>query len=164
LKNVVRVLGALGVIALGIWLWLTLFPSPEKVIKRRFQKLASAATVRAGEGALPRLAGAQSVAGFFATNVEINIDIPGHPQRATLTRDDISQALMAAQFPNGLKVRFPDVFASVGADGLNAQADVTAEATAPGDQTYMLQEMKITLQKIDGAWLITKVQTVRTFN
>jgi lipoprotein-anchoring transpeptidase ErfK/SrfK len=164
LKNVLRFVLALAVAALGVWLWLVLFPSPEKVIARQFEKLAHAASVQPGEGALPRLAGAQKVGGFFSTNVEINIDLPGRQQHATMSRDDIVQAVLAAHWEGGLTVKFPDINVMVGADEETAQADVTVEARAPGEQDMMVQEMKFTLQKIGGKWLITRVQTVRTLS
>jgi hypothetical protein len=164
LKNVVRFVLALAVAALGVWLWLVLFPSPEKVIAGQFEKLARAASVRPGEGSLPRLIGAQKVGGFFSTNVEIDIDMPARQQQGAMSRDDIVQAVLAAHLADGLTVKFPDINVTVGADKETAQADLTVEAQVPGEQDMMVQEMKFTLRKIDGKWLITRVQTVRTLS
>jgi hypothetical protein len=164
LKNIVRFVLLLAVIGLGCWLWLTFFPSPEKIIAGRFAKLARAASVEPGEGAVRRMLDAQSVAGFFTTNVEINIDVPGNRQQRSLGRDEIAQALLSLRLPRGLIVKFPDVYVTVGADQETAQADVTVDARAPGEQDLLVQELKVTLRKIDGKWLITKVQTVRTFS
>jgi len=164
LKNVLRFVLALAVGAFGVWLWLALFPSPEKVIARQFEKLAHAASVRPGEGYLPRMVGAQTMGGFFSTNVEINIGLPGRRQQTTMSRDDIVQAVMAAHLAGGLTVNFPDINVTVSADKETAQADITVEARVPGEQDMMVQQMKITLRKINGKWLITRVQTVRTFS
>ncbi len=151
-------------LALAVWLWLALFPSPEKVIAGRFEKLARAASVRPGEGSLPRLAGAEKVGSFFATNVEIDIDIPGRQQHGAMSRDEIVQAVLAANSAGDLKVKFPDINVTVGAGETTAQADVTVVAKVPGEQDMFVQAMKFTLQKIDGKWLITRVQTVRTLS
>jgi hypothetical protein len=164
LKNVFRLVAALAAGACGVWLWLVLFPSPEKVIARQFEKLSQAASVRPGEGYLPRMMDAQKLGGFFTTNVEINIDVPGRRQQTTMSRDDIVQAVMAAHLAGGLTVKFSDINVTVGADKQTAQAGITVEARVPGEQEMMVQEMKITLRKIGGKWLITKVQTVRTFS
>jgi hypothetical protein len=164
LKNVLRFVLALAAAALGVWLWLVLFPSPEKIIAGQFEKLARAASVQPGEGYLPRMARAQKVGDFFSTNVEINIDLPGRQQNAAMSRDDIVQAVMAAQTAGGLTVKFPDINVTVGADKETAEADVTVEARVPGEQDMMVQEMKFTLRRIDGKWLITRVQTVRTLS
>lgn len=164
MKNVLRVVLVLAVAALGVWLWLVLFPSPEKVIARQFEKLARDASVQPGAGYLPRMVGAQKVGGFFSTNVEINIDLPGRQQHGTMSRDDIVQAVLAAHSAGGLTVKFPDINVMVGADKETAQADITVEAQVPGEQDMMVQEMKFTLRKINGKWLITRVQTVRTLS
>ena len=107
---------------------------------------------------------AQKVGDFFSNSVEINIDLPGHQQHATLSRDDIIQAMQGVNASGGLKVKFPDISVMVNPDGETAQADVTVEAQAPSEQDMIVQEMKFTLRKIDGKWLITRVQTVRTLS
>jgi hypothetical protein len=164
LKNILRLVLALAVGAFAVWLWLALFPSPEKVIARQFEKLARAASVRPGEGYLPRLIGAQTAAGYCATNVEISVDLPGLRQQTTISRDDIVQAMLTPRLAGGLTVKFPDITVTVGPDKETAEADITLEARAPGEQDMLAQAMKCTLRKIGGKWLITRVQTVRTFS
>ncbi len=164
MKNILRFVFALAVAALAVWLWLVLFPSPEKVIAGQFEKLARAVSNLPGEGLLPRMAGAQKVGSFFSTNVEINIDVPGRQQHAITSRDDIVQAVLAAHSAGGLTVKFPDINVMVDAAKETAQADITVEARVPGEQDMVVQAMRITLRKINGKWLITRVQTVRTFS
>jgi hypothetical protein len=164
LKNIFRFVLVLAAGAFGIWLWLALFPSPEQIITRQFEKLARSISVRPGEGSLPRLAGAQTAGNFFSTNVELNIGLPGRQLPPTMSRDEIVQLVAAANLSGGLTVKFPDISVSVGADKETAQADLTVEARVPGEQDMMVQEIKFTLRKIDGKWLITRVQTVRTFS
>lgn len=161
MRNVWNYVLGVAVVALGIWLWLFFFPSPEKVITRQFEKMAHAISVRPGEGYLPRMAGAQTVGDFFSTNVELNIDVPHYRQHSTLSRDDIVQGIMAANLSSGLTVKFADINVSVSADKANAQAEMTVEAKVPGEQDQTFQEMKFTLRKINGKWLIVKAQTVR---
>ena len=81
-----------------------------------------------------------------------------------MSRDDIVQAVLAAHAAGGLTVKFPDINVMVSADKETAQADITVEAQVPGEQDMMVQEMKFTLRKTDGKWLITRVQTVRMFS
>jgi hypothetical protein len=164
LKTVFRLILALSVSALAVWLWLVLFPSPEKIIIGQFEKLARAASVQPGEGSLARLAGAEKVGRFFSTNVQIDIDLPNRQQHAAMSREEIVQAVLAAHSAGGLKVKFPDINVTVASDQATAQADVTVEAKVPGEQDVLVQAMKFTLQKTDGRWLITRVQTVRTLS
>ncbi len=53
---------------------------------------------------------------------------------------------------------------TIGPDKQSAVADFTVEARAGGDPDLIVQEMKFTLRKIDGQWLITRVETIRTLS
>ena len=152
---------ALAAVAGLIWFWLWLFPSPEKIITSRLEKLADAASVHPGEGYIPRMAHAQTVASLCASNVEISIDLPHESEHAVRTRDEIVQGLTAAKIAAGLKVKFQDISVTVSTDETSAQADLTVEAAVNGEADLIVQQVKVTLKKIDGKWLITKLQTVR---
>ncbi len=80
MKIVLRVLSVAALVAVGVWLWTVLFPSPEKVIRQRLATVAKRASFTADESALARLADAESLAGYFSTNVEIDLDVPGRFQ------------------------------------------------------------------------------------
>ena len=109
--------------------------------------------------------GAQSVAGFFSTNIEVNIDVPGRVQHDFMGRDEITQAALASRSAvSGLKVKFPDISVMVAPDKQSATADVTLDATVSGESDAIVQELKFTFQKIDGQWLITRIETIRTLS
>jgi hypothetical protein len=164
LKNPLRLIILALLVVGGIWLWRTFFPSPERVITGNLKKLAHAASVHPGDGSLPRMLGAQSVGRLVADTVEIHIDVPGYHQQSVESREDIVQKLTAIKVSTSFTVDFPDINVTVSADGLSAQADVTVEIHASGEPDMAIQQMRVTLRKIDGHWLITKVQTVRTFS
>jgi hypothetical protein len=44
---------------------------------------------------------------------------------------------------------------------LSAIADVAMKVQVAGEKEINVEEMKFTFQKIDGDWLITRVETVR---
>lgn len=161
MKNVLRLLVLLACIAAAIWLWRWLFPSPERIITSRLEKLAAAATVNPGEGYLPRMAHAQTVASLCASNVEISIDLPHEREHSTRSRDEIVQGLTAAKIAAGLKVKFQDITVTVSADGTSAQADLTAEVQTSDEPDLIVQQIQVTLKKIDGQWVVTKARTVR---
>jgi len=163
MKTVFRVILLAALLALGVWLWFVLFPSPEKVIRKRLTELARTASFSSGESDLARLAAAQSLAGFFATNVEINIDVPGRIQHRLLGRDEIKEAALGARSTlGGLKVTFPDINVAVAPDKQSAVVDLTVEASVAGESDSIVQEMKFTFQQTDGEWLITRIETVST--
>jgi hypothetical protein len=165
MKTVFRIILLAALVALGVWLWFVLFPSPEKIIRQRLTKLARTASFSSDEGNLARLAAAQSVAGFFATNVEINLDVPGRLQHRLVGREEIQQAALGARSTlSGMSVHFPDINVTVAPDKQSAVADLTVEASIAGERDTIVQEMKVTLQKTDDGWLITRIETVRTLS
>jgi len=103
------------------------------------------------------------VAGFFAANVELNVDLPELGHRDSMDREEITQlALMGRSRAGGVQVKFPDINITVAPDKQSAVADLTVEANFSGEHDSIVREMKFTLRKTDGQWLITRVETVRT--
>jgi hypothetical protein len=165
MKIVFRIAMFAALAALGIWLWAALFPSPEKVIRKRLVELARTASSSAGESDLARLAAARSVAGFFSTNVELAVEWPELARYSLMDRDEIMQAaLMARSKIGGLSVKFPDINIAVAPDKQSVVADLTVQANVSGEHDPFVQQMKFTLKKIDGQWLITRVETVHTLS
>ncbi|MGD0746008.1 MAG: hypothetical protein ABSA45_12720 [Verrucomicrobiota bacterium] len=163
MKTVFRLVLFAALLALGVWLWFVLFPSPEKIIRRRLTELARAASFSPGEDDLARLAAAESLAGYFATNVEVNLDVPGRGPISLAGRDEIKQADLGAHAGlSGLKVQFPDINITIAPNKQSAVADLTVEASIAGERDTIVQEMKFTFQKTDDGWLIARVETVRT--
>ena len=163
MKIVFRIVVFVALIALGVWLWTIAFPSPEKIVRNQLAKLAQDVSFSQDENNLIKMAHAQSVADFFSENVDVNIDVPGHEQQTIAGRDQITQAaLVSRQQLTALDVKFPDITVTVAPDKNSATADLTVEAAVSGEHDAIVQEMKFTFQKINGHWLITKVETVKT--
>ena len=165
MKILLRLVLLAALVALGVWLWFVLFPGPEKVIHQRLIKLARTASFAPGEGNLSKLAAVESVASYFATNVEVDINVPGRVQHTLLGRAEIRQAALGARERlRGLQVTFPDVTVTVAPDKQSAVADVTIEVHIAGDSDTVVQEMKFTFQKTEDGWLIRRVETVQTLS
>ena len=134
-------------------------------IGKRLAQAASEASFQSGENPLVSAARAETLAGFFSTNVEIKINVPEFGPRNFAGRDEIMQAAAGARSAfSSLKVEFPDMNITVGPDKLSAVADVAMKVQAAGEKEINVQEMKFTFQKIGGDWLITRVETVRTLS
>jgi hypothetical protein len=150
------------VIAFGAWLWTVFFPAPEKVIRHRLAKLAEDVSFNSDQGNFSRLASGESVSGFFSTNIEININVPGHEQVTFASRAEITQAALGAREKlKSLSVKFPDVNVMLAPDKTSAVADVTVDAAVSGERDAIVQELKISFQKTEDGWLITRLETVR---
>jgi len=162
MKMVLRLILVAALAALAVWLWTIFFPSPERVIKERLAKLAQDASFSQDENNLIKLATAQNIPGFFSSNVVVTISVPEHMQQTMTGRDEIRTAALASrQAATDLNVKFPDITVTVAPDKSSAVADVTVDATVSGERDAIVQELKFTFQKIDGHWLIGKVETVQ---
>jgi hypothetical protein len=162
MKVIYRLVLLVAFIAAGVWLWTILFPSPEKIVRKRLVQAANEVSFKSGENPLVIAARSENLASFFSTNVELNINLPGHGQHNFVGRTEIMQAAAGARGEvSSLKVEFPDMSITVGPDKLSAVADVAVKVQAAGEKDFNVQEMKFTFQKIGGDWLITRVETVR---
>lgn len=165
MKWVRRILLGLALLALGLWLWSVLFPGPEKIIRKRLAALAADASFAGNEGPMVRAAKIARILGLFSLDAEITFEAPGRGQQSLRGREDIRQAALGAQsaLPS-LKVEFLDVNVTVAPDKQSAVVDLTARGRTGGDPGAFVQEMKFTFQKIDGKWLIVRVETVKTLS
>jgi hypothetical protein len=164
-KTAIRIVLVVALVGLGVWLWTVLFPSPEKVIHRRLLKLARTASSLPNESDLMRAAAAHNVAGFFAANVELKVTVPELGQRDSMDREEIAGiALLARSRTGGLKVTFLDINVTVASDKQSAVVHLTAEATISGERDRLFQQMKFILRRVDGQWLITRIETVQTLS
>jgi hypothetical protein len=160
-----RAFGVVILVLLGAWLWTVFFPSPQKIIRQRMEAVAKCVSFAPGEGLLVRMAGAQSLAGYFATNAEINLEAPGHEQFTLMGRSQITQAALTSRSALGsLKVKFLDVSVNIAPNRESATVDLTVDANITDQRDVFVQEVKILLRKINGEWLITRVETVRTLS
>ena len=165
MRIVFRVLGVVILAGLGVWLWTILFPSPQKIIRQRLEAVAKCVSFAPGDGMLVRLAGAQGLAGYFATNAEITLEVPGRDHFIISGRNEITQAALTARSAvSSLKVKFLDITVTVAPNRQSATVDLTVDANISDQQDVSVQETKILLRKINGEWLITRVETVRTLS
>ena len=162
-KWVVRVaiLLLLGILAfIG---WRHFFPDPEKVIRKRLSELAGAASFTPKEAPLAKLSNTQRLMAFCTPDVEISVDSPGHGRQTMSGREDLFQkALAVREFLSALSVEFIDINVTLGSDRKSAMAELTAKGKVPGDNDMFIQELKFTLKKMDGTWLVRKIDTVKT--
>ena len=165
MKIIFRLALLAALIAAGVWLRTVIFPSPEKVIRKRLAQVAAEVSFQPGENPLVIANRAENLADRFGTNIELNINVPEHGQQEIVGRSEITQAAAGAhQKFSSLKVEFPDVSVTVGADKLSAVADAAVKVQIAGEKDIYVQEMKFTFQKTEGDWLIIRVETVRPPN
>src|SRR5581483_4735457 len=87
-----QIIFAVAIVGAAFWLWTTLFPSPEKIIMRQLNKVARDASFSENENPLIIANRAETLADFFSTNVEVNIDVPEREQHSFIGQSEITQA------------------------------------------------------------------------
>lgn len=162
MKMVFRLIVLAAVVAIAAWLWTVLFPSPEKIIRHRLDKIARDVSFEAKENPLLIASKAETLASFFSTNVEVNLDALERGRHDFTGRQEIIQAAAGAHSAmSALNVKFLDVNVTVGADKQSAVANLTVEARVADQTDPIVQPMKFTFRKTDGDWLVTRVEAVR---
>ena len=163
MKNIIRLVLLLALLALGWWLWTFLFPGPEKVIRQRMVKLAETVTLSTQDSPIARAAKAQKLVGLFSPDAIIVLDAPEFGSRSLTGRDEISETAMAGfSAIRKLRVRFLDVTVELTAGKQSAIVSCTAEVHFEDNKDNGVQEMRFDFKKIDGNWLIGRVETVKT--
>jgi hypothetical protein len=139
-----------------------LVPSQEHLIRKRLAEVAQLASFSSRESPLVKLANAQQLANFCTSNAQISVDIPGRMQTFD-GREEISQAALGARaVVSSVQVEFVDVNVTFGPDKQSAIVQLTAKGKVQGDQ--LVQELKFTFKKVEGKWLIERVETVKTLS
>ena len=165
MKWVVRVVLAGAVIALGIWAWHHFFPNPETEVRNRLLELAKAASFSPGESPLSKVGAPKAIVDMCTDDIEISVDVQGM-QRATLSgKDDLRfNATIVRARLGGLSVEFLDITVTLTPNKQGAVANLTAKIKIPSEKEFFPQELKFTLKKVNGKWLIRKIETVRTLS
>jgi len=147
----------------GFWLWTVWFPSPQMIVLKKISSLAATASLNAGDGNITRAAKVSNFIGYFSTDAEIVCDVPELGAHTLSGRDEIRQ-MAAGVFTQmtSLKVQFLDAVAHVGADKESARVSCTARVSANDSKDFGVQELNFQFKKIDGDWLITRAETVKT--
>jgi len=160
--RLVLIIAALG---LGGWLWSVLFPSPDRVIRKRMAELAQAVSFRGHESPLATFANSSRVASFFTRDVEVKLDVPGSSAQSIQGRDEILAITQRVRLMLGsLQVQFLDINLVITSDKKSAEANLTLRAKVGGERDEIVQELKLQLNKLEGNWKIQRVETVKTLS
>jgi hypothetical protein len=165
MKTAFRLVFLAAVAVLGVWLWTILFPSPEKVVLKKISSLAATATVSAQDSNLIRAAKAANLVDFFTTDAQIILNVPDLPNRTLSGREEIQEtALAVLANVKTLNVQFLDVTVQIGADKQAADVSCTVKVNAGDSKDYGVEELHFQFKKVDGTWLISRIETVKTLS
>ena len=163
MKNLFRLILVAALAVLVWWGWGKLFPQDEAIIRKRVSRVASLMTFDGKEGNIAKYANVEELANLFDMEVEVVIDTPGYSQQILTGRTDLRQRAFAARSAvSSLEVNFLDLNVTLDPNRTNATVFLTGQAKTPNDRDGFVQELKFLLRKVEGKWLIYRVETVRT--
>lgn len=165
MKWAMRLLLVAALLAVGFWLYMVFFPGPEKAIRKQLTKVARLASIKPDQGLLSRGANIQELANCFDSEVEITMNLRTGSEHSVTGRDGIIEATRLAHARyKMLQIEFLDVNVTLASDKQSATVSLTAKVTSSDERDFQVWELKITLKKVNGEWLIFKVENVRTLS
>ncbi|HVY69161.1 MAG TPA: hypothetical protein VHH73_04500 [Verrucomicrobiae bacterium] len=151
----------LALAAFGIW-WL-FFPGDQRVIRSRVEKIARLASVGAGESQILRVSKTERLVDMLAADVGVSLEGTGADFTSFAGKDQFAEGLRVARLrARQAKVQLLDVVFDSEPDGQQAVTRMAALAEVDGEQNRVAQEIRISWRKVDGQWLIAKIETVKS--
>lgn len=148
-----------GAVAGLVLLW----PTETKRVTRLVERFAADASFKPGDGNIVRLAKMEAVTGRFTSDAQIRFESLGIPAHEVSGRDEIRQVVALAQkLGGGLDVKVYDVVVTFGPQAGTARVELTASMSSGKQEGFTAQEFALQLVKRDGAWLIHRVESVKT--
>jgi hypothetical protein len=133
------------------------------VIRKRLQEFARTASFASNEGSLAKMDNSQRLTAFCTDDVELMLDVQGYPEVRVSGRDAFFQGAMTIRTHlSSVSIEFLDIVIALAPSNESAVANLTAKVRVPGEKDMIPQELKMMLKKVDGKWLIRKVETVKT--
>ena|SRR5436190_8947613 len=165
MKWVARILLILLVVGVALWVWWRFFPSAETAVRRQLQEDARLASFSQGESAISKGLAINSLMDDCTDDIEISVDIQGYQRQSMSGKDELRpSAIIVRAHLTSLKVEFLDMNIDLAPNKQTAIVDLTAKIRIPGEQEFFPQELKFTMKKVNGKWLIRKIETVKTLS
>jgi hypothetical protein len=161
-KGVRFALAGVVLLGLGFGAWRWLAPSQEEVIRNRLKEMARLASFNSNEGALAKAFNAQKLSSFCTPDVELAVSAAGFQQTINGRDEILGAALRTRSTLGSLQVELPDILVTIAPDKQSAVAEITARAKIGGEKDFDVRELKCALKKLDGAWLVSRVESERS--
>jgi hypothetical protein len=165
MKWVARIVLLVLLAAAAFWSWRHFFPSAEAAVRRQLQEDARVVSFSQGESLIGKGLAINSLMDDCTDDIEISVDIQGFQRQTVTGKEELRPAATIVRgHLSSLKVEFLDMNVDVAPNKQTAVINLTAKIRVPGEQEFFPQELKVTMKKIDGKWLIRKIETVKTLS
>ena len=158
-----RALSGLLILALLCWLGYAWFFPPDAVlIERRIHRLVALFPVEKQESIFVQALRADQIAEYFSYDVSLDLGDISRSSQDIHSRLELRQTVAAARNRfSGLRLEIPSLQVKVNEDAQNADVRMGVLIWKGEDPTPLAEEVRLTLRKEHGTWLIAVVEGVR---
>lgn len=158
-----RALSGLLILALLCWLGYAWFFPPDAVlIERRIHRLVALFPVEKQESIFVQALRADRIAEYFSYDVSLDLGDISRSSQEIHSRLELRQTVAAARNRfSGLRLEIPSLQVKVNEDAQNADVRMGVLIWQGEDLTPLAEEVRLTLRKEHGTWLIALVEGVR---
>lgn len=162
MKRGLRIVVALSLLALiggGIW---RLFPPPEKVIRQRVARIVGLVSLQPNESNLARIAKVEQVGALLSPDLAVSLEGAAGELGHSAGRESFLEALRAARLQaRQLTVRILDLNFEQPPANDQAITRMLVAADVNGETNSVVQELRITWRRVERAWLVAGIETVK---
>lgn len=152
----------IGVVAVATLLWQRFGYNEPASVKKMLHAVAKTVSIPQGETTIQAGLAVSRLLEFLTKDVQVDVEGPGSGKYSFHGREEIREALMYARKNMGpLDVRFLDIAVTVAPDRQTAEAQLTVQASRPGEREPWVQAVRVQLQKVERNWRIQRAETIR---
>jgi len=148
----------------AFWIWNDPRQREIKRVQHRLLDLAKDASFSEKDPLFKRLGYPQRVVAFFDENIEVAVEGARQEHRVMGRAQLLENATQLRAGFRGLSVQFLDPQVELAEDLRSAVVHLTSKIYFTGDSDYTVQEFRIALVKQGNAWMVRKVETVKTMH
>lgn len=161
MRRVVQLILLAGLVVLGFVAWRWMFPGDEVRVRRVVEAAVDAVSWEAGEGNIARMAAANRLGSLCAADIQVVVETRRGGSQVLEGRSDLQQAMMIVrQRAAWMRVGVDDLEVTIGSGGVGAVVLLAATVEIGGVDESILGDYKLGLKKVDGEWLIERVEPV----
>lgn len=162
MKLLRSILALLLVGGLAFAIWWYFFPSPERAIKKRLNKLSELISADVSGSNIKRVANINRIINYFSRDVTVRADAVSRYSEVISGRDSLMQGLMGARTQlQRVEARFYNLAVQVDQTGTNATVLLTALVRLNNQEDPFLGDAKVLMRKEEGKWLITSAEPIK---
>lgn len=154
----------LALIALVVlWRWYGAI-SPAEEVRRQVELLRSTASFAANEGLMRKESEIEKLVAMMTPDIALEVNYPSAEPGRIHGRDELREYLRVGRHATEyLRLTLYDVKVTLGPESATATATTTVKAETNLLKDAYWQELVLSFVRGDGGWLLSKVETVKTW-